>query len=176
MDGENSAKLAQEIVSWVISNIIPIVLFIGIFFEISPIQFNPITWIVDIILKPIKSEMKNMMKDVSEKVDNVGTTLHTEMSDLKTEIEGVKSELQDQKEENVKNNISQIRWSIIEFEHGIDNGILYNRGVYLHYIDECRKYHTLIAKYNLSNGVIDDAEKKIKEHYEKNKDSGALYF
>ena len=42
--------------------------------------------------------------------------------------------------------------------------------------DDNIRYHTLIEKYELSNGLIDEEMMKINEHYENNKDNTSVYF
>jgi hypothetical protein len=103
--------------------------------------------------------------------------------DLKLEIESIKKEQIQQKESiedltkvNELNEISRIRWEIIEFANSIENKQLHIRDEYRHIIDDNKRYHALIEKYELDNGVIDEEYEKIYKHYMENKGANKVYF
>ena len=52
----------------------------------------------------------------------------------------------------------------------------HTRDEYRHIKDDNRRYHALISKYQMENGVIDEEMEKINSHYDANKDSTSVYF
>ena len=72
--------------------------------------------------------------------------------------------------------ISRIRWNILEFANSIDNDQKHIRDEYRHIKDEAKRYHALIEKYDIDNGIIDEEMEKINKRYEENKSSSAVYF
>lgn len=173
MDG---SLTINEILNWLKDNFGWVVTLLSLTIEIVPVKFKPISWLAGIIFKPIRSEMAQIRQELSDKIDKVN-------SDLKAEIDSVKAEnCNDKKNINEllkafeMSEISRIRWSIIEFANSIENGQLHTRDEYRHIKDDNKRYHALIEKYDLENGVIDEEMIKINNHYEDNKDSTSVFF
>lgn len=165
-----------DVVLWFKQYALWIIAFLGIFVEITPIKFNPISWLTGLLFKPIKKDMSDMKDELNNKIDSVKT-------DLKVEIDSIKSDQQKYNEtinslikSNEMTEISRLRWEILEFSNTIDNGQLHTRDEYRHIKDDSKRYHDLIKKYGLDNGVIDEEMEKINAHYEEHKDSTSVYF
>lgn len=128
--------------------IIFVVVTVGsIFFEISPIKINPISWLGEVFFKP-----------VNEKIDSLQESIDKIIND------------QD------KYRFSTIRWEILSFRNDINNGILFTINDYHHIFDNYKEYEDLHDKYGFSNGYIEDAIKDIRAHYDENKTSNSKYF
>ena len=195
----------MDVLQWIANHIFQIIVFIGVFVEITPIKFNPISWFLNLLFKPIKSDMDDMKKEINSSIDTIKEDLQTDISnvktDLKSEIATVKSDMKDEignvkaeidgvKQEQVnqsntineliKSNemseIARIRWNILEFANSIDNGQLHIRDEYRHIKDNAIRYHTLISKHDITNGIIDEEMDKINKHYEANKNGTSVYF
>lgn len=195
----------MDVLQWIANHIFQIIVFIGVFVEITPIKFNPISWFLNLLFKPIKSDMDDMKKEINSSIDTIKEDLQTDISnvktDLKSEIATVKSDMKDEignvkaeidgvKQEQVnqsntineliKSNemseIARIRWNILEFANSIDNGQLHIRDEYRHIKDNAIRYHALISKHDITNGIIDEEMDKINKHYEANKNGTSVYF
>ena len=161
---------------WIGKHILEFCVILSIFFEITPIKFNPISGLIKLLFKPIQKDMDNLKDDLNKKIDNMN-------NDIKKEILSIKNEQLDEKrvigELNKSIDLSEIirlRWEIREFGTSLDNNQLHKREEYLQIIDDNTRYHELIKKYNLINGYIDDDINKIKDHYENYKNSNNVYF
>lgn len=153
-----------------------ILLACSIFIEITPIKINPISWLVGFIFKPIRQDINDMRTELNNNIESV-------KNELKSDIESIKREQFDQKESiddlvraNEMNEVSRIRWEIIEFANSIENKQLHIRDEYRHIIDDNKRYHALIEKYELDNGIIDEEYEKIYKHYKENKNGNSVYF
>lgn len=166
----------MDVLQWFGDNFYKILLGLGIVFEITPIKFNPITWVLNLIYKPIREEIKKLKDELNTKIDSVKEDLKTEIDQLKTEQVQNKETVTELIKSNEMSEISRLRWEIIEFANSIDNNQKHTRDEYRHIKDDNRRYHALIAKYELQNGVIDEEMEKINNHYDTNKDSTSVYF
>lgn len=154
-----------------------ILIFLSIFVEITPIiKFNPISWISNIIYKPIYKYIDTIKIDINKDINSVRDELKEEIDQIKLEQTSEKDSINELVKSIEMNEISRIRWEIIEFSNTLENGQLHIRDEYRHIIDDNKRYHSLIKKYGLENGVIDEEFEKIKNHYESNKNSPAVYF
>lgn len=157
-------------------HIIEVIAFISIFVEIAPIKLHPISFILDIINKPVREDISKMSTDIDEKLNAIE-------SGFKNDLDKIQKR-QDQEEEQInsliKNSelseIARIRWSILEFANSINNGNVHTRDEYRHIKDENDRYHALNKKYHIKNGLLDEEMAKINKHYEENKDKSSVYF
>lgn len=212
----DNAITAMDVLQWLGNHIFQIIVVCGIFFEITPIKINPISWVLNLIFKPIREEISKLKSDMTASVDtlktdmtssvstlkadiqgdiskvktdlsleinDVKTQMQTEIDSVKTEIDSVKTEQANQANtinELIKSNetseIARIRWDILEFSNSIDNGQVHTRDEYRHIKDNAVRYHDLISKYNITNGIIDEEMEKINQHYEANKNGTSIYF
>lgn len=153
-----------------------ILLMCSIFFEIAPIKLNPISWLIKFIFKPIRDDISDMRTELNNNIEAVKNELKSDIESIKQEQFVQKESIDDLVRANEMNEISRIRWEIIEFANSIENKQLHIRDEYRHIIDDNKRYHTLIEKYGLDNGIIDEEYEKIYNHYKENKDSNNVYF
>lgn len=165
-----------DILKWLGDHVVQIAVFIGVFVEITPIKFNPITFILKLLYKPLRKDMDDMKTELNNNINTVKAELKEEINQLKDQ--------QIQQQENTialiktleMDEISRIRWEIIQFSRSIDNKQLHTRDEYRHIFDNNKRYHALIAKYELTNGLIDDEMDNITKHYDSHKESNEFYF
>lgn len=165
-----------DIIQWCARHATELLLCIGICIEITPIKINPISSVMKLLFKPIRQEMDDMKKELNDNINSVKTDLKEDINQLsdgqlkqsETIVELIKtSEI---------NEITRLRWEIIEFARSLDNNQLHRRDEYLQIKEDNQRYHSLIKKYGLTNGLIDDEMEKINDHYKKNKGNQSAYF
>ena len=165
-----------EVVQWIWSHIVQIVLVLSFFFEISKVKVKPLSWIMKLLLKPIREEMDEMKKELNANIDSVREEMKSEIDSLLNQQISENERIDSLIEANEMTEISRLRWEIIEFSNSIENGNKHIRDEYRHIKDDAKRYHTLISKYNLDNGIIEEEMQKINKHYEANKGTSTVYF
>ena len=165
-----------DVISWIWDHAIQILVVFSLFFEISKIKLNPITALMNRILRPSKKEIEDTKKELNDSIDSLQEEIKLEIESIKLEQANAKSTINQLIESNEMAEVSRIRWEIIEFSNSISNDIKHTKDEYRHIKDEFKRYHTLIEKYELDNGIIDEEMTKINERYEKNKNGTSIYF
>lgn len=165
-----------QVLQYMADNVLSILVVVGIFVEITPVKFNPISFLSNLLFKSIREDMNEMKEELNKNINDVKDELKGEIEKLANEQKNQADSTLDLIKSTEMNEISRIRWEIIEFSRSIDNGLLHTRDEYRHIKDDNIRYHTLIQKYELSNGLIDEEMMKINEHYENNKDNTSVYF
>lgn len=118
------------------------VMVFGIFFEIAPIKFNPVSR----LLKYCGNRMnEDLRKDIASVKDDV------ERIDNKVD----------------KNEIDRIRYEILDFANSCRNKRRHTRDEFLHIIEINTKYHKIIEEKGLENGQIDIEFEMIKNLYKR---------
>lgn len=166
----------MDVIQWCTSHIVELLLFLSVFVEIIPIKVNPVTAILNLLFKPIRKDMNDMKTELNNNINSVKVELKQEIDQIKNEQSRQSETIKQLIETSEMDEISRIRWEIIEFSRSIDNGHLHTRDEYHHIKDDNRRYHFLIEKNKLTNGIIDEEVDKINKHYEENKDSTSVYF
>ena len=166
----------SDIWKFLVDNIFAVICFISLFVEIIPVKFDPISTLLRWLNKSVREEIKNMREEVMQNIDSVKEELRQDISILQEKQEAQDDKIAELVKSNEMAEISRIRWEIIEFSNSIDNGQVHIRDEYRHIKDENRRYHDLIDKYDLNNGVIDEEMDKINRHYDQNKDNASIYF
>lgn len=166
----------MDVIQWIADHFAGLVVLIGLFFEITPIKINPISWLGNLLLKSTRLEMKAMEERLQQNINNVKSELMNEINALKAQQESEDRDVKKLVEVLELNEISRIRWEIIEFSNSINNNQKHTRDEYRHIKDDNRKYHSLIEKYGLENGYTDEEMENINNHYEENKNSTSIYF
>ena len=166
----------MDVLLWLKENILQIIVVLGIFFEITPIKINPISWIMKFLFRPIRDELKDMKEELNKKIDSVEQTLKGEINQVRAEQKKENNRIDELIRSNDMNEISRIRWEIIEFSNSIDNGQLHTRDEYRHAKDNERRFRSLMQKYDLQDGVFDEEAEKINKHYNDHKDTTSVYF
>lgn len=173
MDAEMLASFAN----WVADHALGIVVFIGLFVEITPIKVSPISSLMSIIFNPVNRRIDQLRTELKGDINNVKSELKTDIDDIKDRQEKQELSTKEMIKSIEYSEISRIRWDIIEFSNSIDNGQLHTRDEYRHILDDGNKYHDLIEKYHLRNGVVDEELTKIRTHYLNEKDrTTSVYF
>ena len=128
--------MGDDILNWISSNIIQIIIILSVFIQISPIKWNPLTSLFNWIGKLITT-------DVLKKIDNISKTIN---------------ELQNQVNTNEKD---RIRWEVLDFARSCRNNQSHTYDEFKHIIKLNDKYQTLLEATNDKNGVFDDEFKYI---------------
>ena len=166
----------MDILSWIWDHIVIIILVLSVFFEISKIKINPISWLTKLVFRPIRKDMADMKKELKDEITNMENKLSKEIDSVKSEVSSEHQRIDDLISSTELSEISRIRWNIIEFSNSIENGQKHIRDEYRHIKDDAKRYHTLVEKYDLDNGIIDEEMEKINKRYDENKNSTSVYF
>ena len=144
LDTIKNGDISGGAIGWIAFFIITIG---GIFFEISPIKLNPVSWLGAQLFKPVNTKIDSLQKSIDKVIGD-----------------------QD------KYRFSTIRWEILSFRNDLNNGNVYTINDYHHIFDNYQEYEELHNKYGFTNGYIEDAMKDIKQHYDDHKDLNVKYF
>lgn len=166
---------AGQVISWILEHIVGIIAVLGIFFEIVPIPLHPLKWLSNKFFNPVREEIKTTRTEIMEELEKTRTELKEEIDRNKKQTEEQGRIIQDLIKSNELDEISRIRWQIIEFARSLDNGQKHMRDEYLQINELGKRYHFLIEKYNLSNGILDEELKKTSDHYNENKTRNEVY-
>ena len=167
---------AMDVLKWIWDHIVAIVLILSIFFEISKIKINPISSLMKWLFKPLRKDIDEMKVEINKNIDSVRDEFKMEIESLKTQQQSDANRIDSLIETNEMSEISRLRWEIIQFSNSIENNQKHIRDEYRHIKDDYKRYHSLIEKYNLDNGIIDEEMEKINKRYEANRTSSAVYF
>ena len=95
----------------------------SIFFEVSKIKVNPISFILQWVGKRMFEPFNDKMKELERTID--------------------------------ENKIDTIKWEILEFANSCRNNRRHTKDGFEHIISQNDKYHKLLEKYKMENGVFD---------------------
>lgn len=127
----------------IIQNVAPaelllIVSVVSVFFEVSKIKVNPISfllrWIGKKMFEPFDSRLGKLEKSIDE------------------------------------NEMDRIRWEVLGFANRCRNGDRHTKEEFDHVISQNDKYHNLLEKYKMENGVFDAEYAYILRLYKKCQD------
>lgn len=118
-------------------------------FEFTKIKVNPISAIFRWIGNKVNAPL-------IERIDAIANTQNDQQKKL--------AELQDSMDDN---EIDRIRWEILDFANSCRNGRLHTQDEFIHIISLNTKYHDILAKRSLSNGLIDLEYSYIEKIYKK---------
>lgn len=166
----------MDILQWLWDHILAIIVVLSLFFEISKIKLNPISWLMKLLFRPMKKDMDEMKTELKTDISNMEKKLSAEIDSVKEEVNSEHNRIDDLISSTELSEISRIRWNIIEFSNSIENGQKHIRDEYRHIKDESKRYHELIKKYKLDNGIIEEEMEKINKRYDENRDSSSVYF
>lgn len=137
----------------------------GIFFEVTPFKINPISSLMEFLLRSVRKEVSDMQENITK-----------EMGELKTQDSKLEQLLNSIIEEQDKREFAHCRWEILAFANSLNNGQLYTEQEYQHIRESIACYNKLHEKYKFANGYTDDAIKRITDHHTEYKDSNLKYF
>ena len=127
----------------IIQNVAPaelvlVVAVASVFFEVSKIKVNPISfllrWIGKKMFEPFDSRLDKLEKSIDE------------------------------------NEMDRIRWEVLGFANRCRNGDRHTKEEFDHVISQNDKYHNLLEKYKMENGVFDAEYAYILRLYKKCQD------
>jgi hypothetical protein len=166
----------MDVLSWLWDHIVIIILVLSVFFEISKIKINPISWFTKLLFRPIRKDIDDMKAELKSDISNVEKKLSEEIDSVRQEVSSEHQRIDDLISSTELSEISRIRWNIIEFSNSIENGQKHIRDEYRHIKDDAKRYHDLVEKYNIDDGIIDEEMEKINKRYDENKHSNSVYF
>lgn len=136
----NQAQL-ERILDWIVHNFAQLFLIFSIFFQISPIKWNPITSFVKWIGKALTSSLDDKIDDIATSVDELRGNVNTNEKD-------------------------RIRWEILDFANSCRNGRNHSHDEFKHIVELHDKYKALLEETGDKNGVFDTEYKWIQALYE----------
>lgn len=166
----------MDVFNFCVKHLLELIAFISIFIEITPIKVKPISFLLNLINKSVREDISKLDTSIKSNIDDVKNEFIKDIKEVKERQNLEEQKIMELIKTNEMNEISRIRWEIIEFSNSINNDQKHIRDEYRHIKDENRRYHELIEKYNMSNGIIDEEMEKINRHYEQHKESANVYF
>lgn len=134
---------------------------LSLLIEITPIKFNPLSWLAKKIGKAFNGEV---MKEISNLKSDMGKeigTIKTEMGNVNKEIKGIKKDVSDIREEAKEREATNRRARILEFGdeilHEVDyskehwDSVLMDISEYEHYCDDHPRYMNNVAKATIKH-------------------------
>lgn len=127
----------------IIQNVAPaelalVVAVASVFFEVSKIKVNPISFLLRWIGKKMFEPFDNRLDRLEKSID--------------------------------ENEIDRIRWEVLDFANSCRNGRRHTKEELDHIISQNDKYHKLLEKYEMENGVFDAEYAYILRLYKKCQD------
>lgn len=80
------------------------------------------------------------------------------ISDLQKEIDEIKKDARAER-------VDSWRWNILNYGNSCRNGVLHSKEEWEHTIDQIKKYESECAKNNITNGVIEEETKYLRDLY-----------
>ena len=153
-----------------------IVLLLGVFIDIMPgIKWNPLKSLFKYIGKYFNAGVENDIKDMKEDMGK-------RMEKLQDEQVAQREVLNTLIVERDDSEINRIRWEIINCSDEIVNEGKHSRSQYLHVLAAFEEYNRLVEqsgrveKNDYFYIQVEQAGKRVKDHYEKFKDTNYEYF
>lgn len=140
----------NEILNWLSSNIVQIIIILSIFIQISPIKWNPITSLFNWLGRIITEGVSKQVEEMNKTIDNIQKQIYTNEKD-------------------------RIRWEVLDFARSCRNGQDHTYDEYKHIIKLNDKYQDLLAKTADKNGVFDNEFTYIKELFAKYKAANKIH-
>lgn len=110
--------------------------------EIAPIKINP--W-------------KSLLKWIGKAING----------DLQTQISDIKTEVSDLKKDYELKNADDMRWEILNFTNTCRRGVDHSKDEWRHVMNQLAKYEDYTERKKITNGVIEEDSKYLRELYHK---------
>lgn len=153
-----------------------IILLLGVFIDITPgIKLNPIKALFRYLGKSFNSSVESDIKDMKEFMGNRIDKVQNEQVAQREVLNKLIVEKDD-------SDIARMRWEIINCSDEIVNEGKHSRSQYLHVLSSFEEYNRLMAQSKNAkrddyfNLQVQQAGKRIQDHYEKFKDTNYEYF
>lgn len=85
--------------------------------------------------------------------------------ELQTQVNEVKREVKDLKKDCELKNADDMRWEILNFANTCRHGIHHSKDEWRHVMDQLAKYEDYTEAKGISNGVIEEDSKYLRELY-----------
>ena len=136
---------------------ISLLIVMSLLVEITPIKFNPLSWIAKKIGKAFNGDVMN----------EIGN-LKTEMGNVKKEVTDIKKDVSDIREEAKEREATNRRTRILEFGDGILHETPYSKEHWDSILMDCSSYENYCDDHpNYMNNVAKATIKHIKNMYQK---------
>ena len=139
------------ILDWLSANWGWVIAISSVLFEITPIKFNPISFICNWVGKRITAGIKNDIDELKRNTD-------AQYDELKNEISTTQKAVDMQRIANIKS-------IILDFANSCRNGRKHSKEEFTYILSENNEYEELIKKYHLINNVYTEDFAYIKEIY-----------
>lgn len=120
----------QDVIDWLSVNWAWVGLCIGALVEVVPIKINPLSALFKWIGKKANKEV----------IDR---------------IEGLEKRADEQRRSIDENEMDRIRWEVLDFANACRNAQKHTKDEFQHIIALNTKYHALLEKHGIKNGVFD---------------------
>lgn len=151
-----------------------IVLFLGIFIDITPgIKLNPVKAIFKYLGKSFNSSIETEITEFKEEVNAKFLELQKEQMRQKNALDRIIIDGQDKE-------IGRLRWEIIDFSNSIQNKVKHSKEQYRHILNSYSRYKLILNEIGITSDeyyhdVIQHGT-TIEKHYEANAGSGEAFF
>ena len=116
--------------------------------EVTPIKINPLSWVFRWIGTKANGELKG-------EIDKLRVGLleaRGDLNELKQDVEQMK--------------VDAMRWDILTFANNCHSGKRHTKEEWNHVIAQCQEYEDYIERKEISNGVIVEETKYLRELYQ----------
>jgi len=148
---------------------------LSLLIEITPIKFNPWSWLAKKIGAAFNGEVMNKISNLETNMDNKIGTLKTEMGNVNKEVQGIKKDVSDIREEAKEREATNRRARILEFGDNILHGDNYSKEHWDSVLIDCSEYeHYCDDHPHYMNNVAKATIKHIKHMYDKHLDEDSF--
>ena len=130
----------QTFLAWCAEHWAELALGLSVVVEISPIKINPWSSVLRWIGRVINADVVQRLQRLEERAD-------------------------EQRESIDENEMDRIRWEVLDFANACRNHVRHTKDEFQHIIALNGKYHRLLEKYKMENGVFDAEYDYILELY-----------
>lgn len=116
--------------------------------EITPIKINPLSWVLKWIGEKINGELRTEIK-----------SLHDGLLEARDDLNELKGDVEQMK-------VDAMRWDILTFANNCHCGKRHTKEEWNHVISQCQEYEDYIERKQISNGVIVEETKYLRELYQ----------
>lgn len=148
----------EEFLTFLENNWLSLFILIPIFIQISPIKVNPLKWIGKHLFEDMNKENTKRQEEIKKEIKDINNELKEELIKTTEKI----NELSKVVDEN---EIDRVRWEILDFSNSLQNNHKHTKDEFLHIIQLNDKYHKILEKRHLTNGVLDMEYMFIEQKY-----------
>lgn len=153
------------------------VTFVSIFLEVTPIKFNPLSFLANKIgtafHHSVDSRIEEYDRTLQEKIDKIDQ----QIDELQKQNKEQFKLLQNQSRDIDVAEVNRLKLEILNFGNKLSRQYKFTAEEYHTIMDCYTRYHDIIDKYDdMQNGKIDVEYKTIVTHFSQNKDSGEFRF